>query len=191
LTGLDGPFAARDGRQIRACRLIGGTEAPPAFADFLARVAGRTPVICELKSGFDRDWRLVDRLIPLAAAYEGPLAFKSFDPDMISYLRLRWPDLGPPDSPCPVGIVAEGSYDHPEWAFLTREQRRTMESFDHRDRSLPDFLSFNVDHLPHKIPFFEKQLHGLPVMTWTVRTPKQREAARKWADQIVFEGEAG
>jgi len=25
-------------------------------------------------------------------------------------------------------------------------------------------------------------------MTWTVRSPDQREAARKWADQIVFEG---
>ena len=54
----------------------------------------------------------------------------------------------------------------------------------------PDFLSWNVDDLPHKIPFLMKELHGAPVMAWTVRTAAQREAARKWADQIVFEGEA-
>ena len=46
-----------------------------------------------------------------------------------------------------------------------------------------------MDDLPHKIPFLRKKLHGLPVMTWTVRTAAQREAAHKWADQIVFEGE--
>jgi hypothetical protein len=49
-------------------------------------------------------------------------------------------------------------------------------------------LSWNVNDLPHKTPFFEKELYGLPVMTWTVRTATQREAALKWADQIVFEG---
>ena len=26
-------------------------------------------------------------------------------------------------------------------------------------------------------------------MTWTVRTAEQREAAHKWADQIVFDGD--
>jgi hypothetical protein len=35
-----------------------------------------------------------------------------------------------------------------------------------------------------------KELHGAPIMAWTVRTREQREAARKWADQIVFEGAA-
>jgi hypothetical protein len=34
-----------------------------------------------------------------------------------------------------------------------------------------------------------KELTGAPVMAWTVRTAGQREAARKWADQIVFDGE--
>ena len=34
-----------------------------------------------------------------------------------------------------------------------------------------------------------KELTGAPVMAWTVRTAGQREAARKWADQIVFDGD--
>ncbi len=161
----------------------------PTFAEFLALVAGRTPVICELKSRFDADWRIAGRIAALAASYEGPLAFKSFDPDLVAYLRLRWPRLGPPGRPCPVGIVAEASYDDPYWSFLTDDQRRECAEFAHVHRSEPDFLSWNVDDLPHKVPFFMKELHGLPVMAWTVCNAAQREAARKWADQIVFEGE--
>jgi glycerophosphoryl diester phosphodiesterase len=191
LTGAAGPFAARSAAEIRAARLKGSDESPPSFAEFLAAVAGRTPIVCELKSRFDRDWRLADRIVPFAASYDGPLAFKSFDPDLIAYIRLRWPDLGPPGRPCPVGVVAEGSYDHPDWAFLTPSQKQSLEAFDHRDRSLPDFLSWNVDDLPHKVPFFEQQFHFVPVMVWTVRNAAQREAARKWAQQIVFEGETG
>ena len=161
----------------------------PTLAEFLALVAGRTPVICELKSRFDGDWRIGDKVAAIAASYDGPLALKSFDPDLVAYLRLKYPRLGPPGLPCPVGVVAEGSYDDPYWAFLTPEQKRTCESFDHRARSEPDFLSWNVDDLPHETPFFEKEFYGLPVMAWTVRSAAQREAAHKWADQIVFEGE--
>ena len=36
-----------------------------------------------------------------------------------------------------------------------------------------------------------KELHAAPIMAWTVRSAPQREAARKWADQIVFEGGGG
>ncbi len=161
----------------------------PTLAEFLACVAGRVPIVCELKSRFDRDWRIGDRVAALAAVYQGPLALKSFDPDLIAYLRLRHPSLGPPGRPRPIGIVAEASYDGPDWAFLTAEQKRACETFDHRARSEPDFLSWNVNDLPHKTPFFEKELYGLPVMTWTVRSAAQREAAEKWADQIVFEGD--
>ncbi|MGA8445984.1 MAG: glycerophosphodiester phosphodiesterase, partial [Roseiarcus sp.] len=69
------------------------------------------------------------------------------------------------------------------------EQRRDWTDFDHFDLARPDFLSWSVDDLPHKIPFLMKELTGAPVMAWTVRTAGQREAARKWADQIVFDGE--
>jgi glycerophosphoryl diester phosphodiesterase len=161
----------------------------PTFAEFLTLVAGRTPVICELKSRFDGDWRIADRVAALAEGYDGPLALKSFDLDIVAYVRLRYPRLGRPASPCPVGMVAEASYDDPAWSHLTGEQKRDFTAFETFDCLRPDFLSWNVNDLPHKTPFLMKQLHGAPVMAWTVRTDAQREAARKWADQIVFEGE--
>ena len=139
LTDAQGALIEKSAAKIRSARLLGPAavdgvadrvgrdqrsrlQGPfiPTFAEFLALVAGRTPVVCELKSRFDGDWRVADRVAPLAAAYEGPLALKSFDPDLVAYLRLRWPRLGPPERPCPIGIVAEASYDRPGWEVLDR-----------------------------------------------------------------------
>ncbi len=189
LTDATGPLSALSAAEIAKIGIKGSSEPPPTFTVFLNIVAGRTPIICELKSRFDGDWRIADRAAALAATYDGPLAFKSFDHDLVAYLRLRRPHMLPPRGPCPIGLLAQASYDDPEWAFLSAEQKRDWTDFDHYDLARPDFLSFNVDDLPHKIPFLVKELTGAPIMAWTVRTPEQREAAHKWADQIVFDGD--
>ena len=191
LTDASGPLAAMNAAGIAKVRIMGANEPPPGFAAFLAAVGGRTAIICELKSRFDGDWRIADRAAAIAADYRGPLAFKSFDPDLAAYLRLRRPHMAPSFGPCPIGILAQASYDGPDWAHLSAEQKRDWTDFDHFDLARPDFLSWNVDDLPHKIPFLVKQLTGAPVMAWTVRTAPQREAAHKWADQIVFDGDPG
>ena len=189
LTDATGPLSALATAEIAKIGIKGSGEAPPTFAAFLNTVAGRTPIICELKSGFNGDWRIADRAAALAATYGGPLAFKSFDHDLIAYLRLRRPHMAPPRGACPIGLLAQGSYDDPAWAFLSAEQKRDWTDFDHYDLFRPDFLSFNVDDLPHNIPFFVKEFTGARIMVWTVRTAEQREAAYKWADQIVFDGD--
>ena len=189
LTDATGPLSALSAAEIAKVRIKGSDEPPPPFAAFLDTVAGRTPIICELKSSFNGDWRIADRAAALAAAYDGPLAFKSFDHDLAAYLRLRRPHMRPPRGLCPIGLLAQASYDGPDWDFLSPEQKRDWTNFEHYDFARPDFLSWNVDDLPHKIPFLVKQLTDAPTMVWTVRTAEQREAACKWADQIVFDGD--
>ena len=103
LTDADGALCDKSAAEIKQARIRGSGEQPPAFAAFLAAVAGRAPIICEIKSRFDGDWRIADRIAPLAAGYDGPLAFKSFDPDLIAYLRLRYPRLGRPGAPARSG----------------------------------------------------------------------------------------
>jgi glycerophosphoryl diester phosphodiesterase len=190
LTHASGPLSALSAAEIAQVRVRGSREAPPTFTAFLGTVAGRTPIICELKGSFDGDWRIADRAAALAATYDGPLAFKGFDHDLVAYLRLRRPHMAPPRGPCPIGLLAQASYNDPAWDFLSAEQKRDWTDFDHYDLARPDFLSFNVDDLPHKIPFLVKELIGAPILVWTVRTDEQREAAHKWADQIVFDGDA-
>ena len=66
--------------------------------------------------------------------------------------------------------------------------RTALAGLLHLDESRPDFLSWRVGDLPGPVPYLCRRLGGMPVMTWTVRTPEQRALAEAHADQMVFEG---
>lgn len=181
LTGRSGRVDEHGAGFCAMLPLLDSSDRVPSFEDLLDTVAGAVPLICEIKSRFDGDMRLADRVADLALAYRGPLAIKSFDPAVIRQLRARRTGL-------PLGIVAEAAYDDPEWADLPPELRRDLAQVLHFGETRPDFLSYHVGDLPHAVPFLCRSVLGIPVMAWTVRTPEQRGHAQDWADQMVFEG---
>ena len=99
LTGAAGPVGARSAAELGALRLLGTSEPIPKLEALLALTAGRVPLVCEIKSGFNDDFRLAARAVDVAADYAGPLGFKSFDPAVIAHLREA-------DCRRPLGIVA-------------------------------------------------------------------------------------
>jgi glycerophosphoryl diester phosphodiesterase len=181
LMQASGAVGARTVGELRGVRFKAASEPIPTLPEFLAHLAGRAPLICEIKSHFDGDMRLTDRVAGLAAEYAGPLALKSFDPDVIAQLRGR-------GAVQPLGMVAEASYEGDYWRELRGDQKRDCAAFLHYPRTRPDFLSWRVDDLPHPTPALLRMLAALPVMAWTVRSVEQKRCARLWADQIVFEG---
>ncbi len=181
LTAASGAVGALSAAALGELRLQGTAERIPTLAALLAGIGGRVPVVCEIKSGFDGDFRLAERASQIAAAFAGPLAFKSFDPEVIAHLRAAG---------CvrPLGIVAEASYDDPYFAALSPVQKRDCAAFTHVARTRPDFLSWRVDDLPHAAPSLMRA-GGKPVMAWTVRRPEQWALVRAFADQAVFEAQ--
>jgi glycerophosphoryl diester phosphodiesterase len=181
LLQADGAIADRTVAGLKALGFKGSNERIPTLAEFLSSIAGRVPLICEIKSHFDGDMRLTDRASAVAASYSGPLALKSFDPAVIAHLR---------EARCerPLGIIAEASYEGDYWRDLTAEQKQSCTAFLHYPLTRPDFLSWNVDDLPHPTPALLRALASMPVMVWTVKTAEQRRRAELWADQIVFDG---
>jgi glycerophosphoryl diester phosphodiesterase len=189
LTNSSGALAQKTTREIQNARFGSGGERIPTFRELLDRVAGRTPVICEIKSQFDGDMRLANRVALHAVGYGGPLALKSFDPAIIAHFRHAVNLLGPPNQPCPLGIVAQAHYDDEYWSALSAVQKTNVANFLHYFETRPDFLSYCVDDLPNATPFLLRTLSATPVMAWTVRTQAQKRLAAQWADQIVFEGD--
>jgi hypothetical protein len=55
-------------------------------------------------------------------------------------------------------------------------------------RMRPHFLAWSVQDLPAFWPLFGRWACGLPLLTWTVRTPADRLRAQRWANQSIFEG---
>jgi glycerophosphoryl diester phosphodiesterase len=176
-------------RQLAAMTAAGLKEVPfKATADRMMTLgelcdfaAGRTPLIIEVKSRFDGDRRLVTRAAEVLKGYAGPLAVMSFDAAVVEALREIAPGL-------PRGIVAKRHYEDSEWRELTASQKRSLAFLLHAPQTRPHFVAYNVKDLPSPGPWIARHVLRLPLLAWTVRTEEDRQQARKWANQMIFEG---
>jgi glycerophosphoryl diester phosphodiesterase len=181
LTTGQGAVADMTAAQLAAVPFKATSDRIPTLGEFLGVLGGRVPLICEIKSAFTGDLRLARRTAEVVKAYDGPVALKSFDPAIVEALRHLTPEH-------PRGIVGENAFDDPEWAVIPAPRRHAMANLTHYNETRPDFLSWQVRDLDAAVPFLCRHAVGLPVMTWTVRTPEHRALAAAGADQMVFEG---
>lgn len=181
LTEAEDEVRTRRASELEALAVAGTAERIPTLRTLLDRIGGRVPLVVEIKSRFDGHLALAERTAATVRGYAGPLALKSFDPDIVGALASLAPDR-------PRGIIAESHNDGPSYAALSPERRRALANLLHLDESRPDFLSWRVADLPCAATFLCRRLAGMPVMTWTVRTEEDRAAAAAHADQMVFEG---
>jgi glycerophosphoryl diester phosphodiesterase len=181
LTEGTGALLGKTAAELRAIKFKNTAERMMSLGDLCALVAGRTPLVIEVKSHFDGDRKLVARMAEVLASYSGPVVGMSFDPDQVLALREKMPAL-------PRGIIAQRNYDDDYWKKLTPEQRESMLYLRHAFRTRPDFVAFWVDQLPAPAPWIARNIFGLPLLAWTVRTPEQRQRAARYADQMIFEG---
>ena len=172
LTDESGPVYKRSAEQLSAVRLSGSSDCIPTLRQFLDQVAGRVPILIEVKSRKDR------KVLPLCMAvrrvlegYVGAHAVMSFDPRVGAWFAKH--------SPRTVrGLVVTEENDK----ALPGRMRRRLSLWHAR----PDFLAYDIRDLPS--PFAAAQRRrGLPVATWTVRSAELRRRAAEHADAPIAE----
>ncbi len=181
LTEGSGALLGKTAAELRAIQFKDTPERMMSLGDLCALVAGRVPLVIEMKSHFDHDRKLVARMVEILTAYQGPAVGMSFDPDQVQALREMMPQL-------PRGIIAENTYEAADWPEASPAQRRGMLHLCHAFRTRPHFVAYWIDELPAPAPWIARNVFGLPLLTWTVRSPEQRERAARHADQMIFEG---
>ena len=182
LTEKAGTVASLKADALAAITLKGSQARIPTLSDFLGVIAGRVPVVIEIKSRFNGDLALTRRAAEVVSDHAGqPIVFKSFDPDIVTALRELAPAV-------PRGIVAMNDYSYDDYAHLDAARRHAMANLLHFGESRPDFLSWKVVDLESAAPYLCRNALGMPLMSWTVRTAADRERAARHADQMVFEG---
>jgi glycerophosphoryl diester phosphodiesterase len=181
LTEGSGALLGMTTAELKTVRFKDTSERMMSLGDLCALVQGRVPLVIEVKSHFDGDRKLVARMAEVLASYSGPAVGMSFDPDQVLALRQMMPVL-------PRGIIAEREYTAADWPEATPQQRQGMLHLRHAFRTRPHFVAYWVNDLPAVAPWIACHLFGLPLLTWTVRTPEQRQRAAKYADQMIFEG---
>jgi len=183
LTGETGPVNARTAEALSRIVLTGSTDTIPTLRDVLAEVAGRVPLLLEIKDQSrvmgPVDGRLEQAVAEALTVYGGPVAVMSFNPASVIAFGDRAPDI-------PRGLTT-GSYNAPEWEPLGPERLARL-------RALADVGPTGACFISH----FHKDLsdpavaavkaRGLPILCWTIRSPQEEAAARAIADNVTFEG---
>ncbi|WP_024515596.1 glycerophosphodiester phosphodiesterase [Bradyrhizobium sp. Tv2a-2] len=181
LTEGSGRLREKTAAELKSVPFKGTAERMMTLSELCELVAGRVPLVIEVKSVFDGDRKLVARMSQVLSSYRGPAVGMSFDPDQVMALRELIPSR-------PRGIVAERHYTAKDWPEASPAQRRDMTHLRHVLRTRPDFVAYYVDELPAFAPWLARNVFRCPLLTWTVRTPAQRAHARQYADQMIFEG---
>jgi glycerophosphoryl diester phosphodiesterase len=166
----------RTAADLQGIGYFGTADRMPTLGELCDLVAERVPMLVEIKSRFDGDARIALRTAKVLAAYRGPVAAMSFDPAMIGAVRGAGAAL-------PCGLVAmRRDKDAPARAMSPLRYAREVAA------ARPQFLAYRVQDLSSLPPRAARRLLGWPLLTWTVRTPEQRNAAIQHADQMIFEG---
>jgi glycerophosphoryl diester phosphodiesterase len=180
LTGESGLVAERDAETLCAIRLRGSTDTVLSLPDLLSLVAGRVPLVIEVKSTWGRDPRYEQNIAQMLASYRGEIAVMSFDPHLVAAFRRLAPAL-------PRGLIAERFEDR-DAKELPPLRRFAMRHLLTSVIAKPNFIAYDVRALPALAPALARTLFRLPLLTWTVRTESERATARRYADAMIFEG---
>jgi glycerophosphoryl diester phosphodiesterase len=167
--------------QLKAVPFYGTRDRMMTLGDLCDLVSGRVTMLVELKSRFDGDDRLPARVAAVLANYRGPVAPMSFDPNQLAHLQQVNPALL-------RGIIAAKYRPHPYWDLMPPWMRLGMGYLVTALTAHPQFVAYSIADLPAAAPLLAQHVLSMPLLTWAVRTPAERQRAARWADQMIFEG---
>ncbi len=173
LTGERGKLAARLAEELCRIPLMATAQTIWPLTELLELVAGRVPILVEIKSR--PDFALAEACIAIAkvlADYSGPVAVMSFDPRMGEWFAKHAPEMT-------RGLVITDTLDH--------GYQRAWRAPKALERAAPDFLASDVRDIPNALTSLWRET-GRPLLTWTVRTPELRKHALTHADALIAEG---
>ena len=183
LTGEEGHVRDRTADELGRLPLLGGPETIPTLQQVLDLIAGRVPLLIEIK---DQDGRMGPDVGPLEQAvagvlrgYEGPVALMSFNPHSMASMAQHAPGL-------PRGLTTD-AYRPENWRHLTPELCDHLREIPDYDRVGARFISHQYRDLTRP-RVRELKAQGAALLCWTITSPEAEQEARAVAENITFEG---
>jgi glycerophosphoryl diester phosphodiesterase len=164
-------------------RYKGVDESILTFTELLDLVNGEAPLLVEVKRDGPLRPGFLESIARHAASYKGPIALMSFDRKVVA----RFGELAPS---VPRGALI-GSRQLISSLWEARSRSRESPAASRLFGSAPDGVAFyavQINLVAVARAWMRRRQHELPLFTWTVRTPRQRARAARWADAPIFEG---
>ncbi len=147
-------------------RLRVGDGPIPTLESLLHLVAGRVPLLLEVKTG-DDIWRWAGALERAIAGYSGPFGIMSFDARIPRLIQTNLP--------------------HVRRGLVIRDKLGGWKRFWAMRLADPQFLAVETTALGK--PWVARARKRMPVYCWTVRTAAERRQAEVHADAAIWEGD--
>ena len=171
MTNRDGYVCNLSKDELDTIRLKNSDEKIPTFKEVLDFVAGRTPILIEIKNE-SQVGALEQSTLDLLASYNGEYAVQSFNPYSIEFFKKHAPQIVRGQLSC----FFNGSN-------LSWFKKYMLKRLKLLKVASPDFISYNLDDLPNK--YVTKA--NLPVLAWTVRSNTEMEKVLPHCNNIIFE----
>ena len=182
LTPRDGWLCDLTAAELATIPLTRGDECIPTLAEILSLVAGRTPLLIELKDQTLRmaetDGRLEQATAALLADYQSPVAVMSFNPHCIAHMARLAPTI-------PRGLTTS-AYDPDDWHPIPPATCAHLRDIPDYDRVQASFISHEAKDLTRP-RVTDLATQGAAILCWTIKSPQDEAQARQIAQNITFE----
>jgi glycerophosphoryl diester phosphodiesterase len=183
LTQATGPVRKRTAAELSLLTVLGTDAHVPTLAEVLAQVAGRAPLLIEVKDQSGNlgplDGQLERAVADCLRDYAGPVALMSFNPHSMAVMAEAAPDL-------PRGLVTCG-FDLDDWPGVPAARLAELAEIPDYGRTGASFISHQWRELNASV-VTALQGQGAQVLCWTIRSTAQAEQALHIAQNITFEG---
>ena len=157
--------------ELKNLPLFGSNETMPLLSDALNVIAGRCPVIIELKPD-KRRRELCERTLEFIRSYNGDVCVESFDPRIVAWFRRNAPD------------ILRGQLSQPAADFAGDASKITAFAVGNLLTNCiarPHFVAYKIGRKPLML----RLCHAMGAMKvgWTSHEP----SAEKKNDAVIFE----
>lgn len=174
MTGNDGYLKFLTKEDLKMLTLKGSKETIPTLEDVLEFVAGRTPIIIEIKNT-SKVGELEQKVIDLLKNYKGEYAVCAFNPFVLSYFKEHAPKI--------LRGQLSGKFKGVKLGFMKKLALRAM--WMTKKQNLADFIMYEASALPC---LYVRRFRNLPLLAWTVKSQQEYLRVVKYSDNVIFEG---
>lgn len=176
--GVNVPVREKTMEELKKFPLEGTKERIPEFREVLELVAGRVPLLIEIKTEKGNYQKLCETVCAALEDYSGLYCIESFDPRVVRWLWKNRPELV-------RGQLAEhfrrhGTMVNPIGDFLLHNLCANL-------LTRPDFISYQyLDRGSFGLRLC-RRFYGVAEFDWTVKDPKVHRRIRGDGASVIFE----
>lgn len=171
MTEESGQVRHLSSRHLSQIKLRGTDESIPKLQEILDLVAGRAPVLVELKAIEGHVSQLCVAVRHAIESYRAEAAVMSLHGEVSRWFASHG------------SRITRGMMLSENSAFAKEEPSEQVKALW---RARPEFLAVDIADLPNRFAQRQRK-RGIPILAWTVKSAEQQQVAADSADQIIFE----